>query len=99
MQRLHNLKEATAEARLITDIRRLDLRSRIRSYTDNQPTLRQVVFAEAHRRTAEALTAWVTNPTPETRTTFIQAIQALETSQKALRVEEQPRPIRRSRVA
>jgi hypothetical protein len=81
--------------RLVGDIRRLDLRQR----TDNQLTLRQIVFAEAHRRTAEALTAWVTDPNPETRTTFVQAIQALEVAQRTLRVEEQPRPTRQSEVA
>jgi hypothetical protein len=58
----------------------------------NQSTLREVVYAEAHRRTAEALTAWVTDPNPETRTTFIHAIQSLEVAQRALRVTEQPRP-------
>jgi hypothetical protein len=70
---------------------RRDLRQRIRNYTETS-TLREVVFAEAHRRTAEALTAWVTNPNPETRTAFIQAIQALEVAQRALRVTEQRRP-------
>jgi hypothetical protein len=81
-----------AEVQLVRDIRRLDLRQWIRSYTKT-PTLREVVFAEAHRRTAEALTAWVTDPNPETRTTFVQAIQALEVAQRALRVTEQRRRV------
>jgi hypothetical protein len=99
---LHSLKELTAEARLITDMRRLNLRQRIRQWTDDLPeteemSLREVVYREAHKRASMTLVDWVRQPCPATREAFIRAIESLETAERARRVTEQTRKTRRSR--
>jgi hypothetical protein len=50
----------------------------------------QVVAAEARRRCGEAMTDWVKDPTnPEKRLAFLHAIQAVETTQKAVKIQRE----------
>jgi hypothetical protein len=90
-------RQLTAEARLMKDMRRLELRQRIRNYTDDTTTdhlpLREVVYREAHRRASATLVDWVRQPCPATREAFIRAAEGLLVAEKVRRVSEQTRRI------
>jgi hypothetical protein len=53
------------------------------------PSLLEIVHREARVRAAEAMRAWVEEPSdPTKRQEFLWAMQAMETTQKALRQQE-----------